>query len=66
MTLNQFERILAEQGGAWYYKPNLGHARFGPMRLVKDAPSLVTQKRPTQQLMDLTGSGQPKARRDRS
>ncbi len=31
--------ILTETNQAWYYKPNLGHGRFGPQQKVADKPS---------------------------
>ncbi len=31
--------ILTETDHAWYYKPNLGHGRFGPQRKVAEKPS---------------------------
>ena len=30
--------ILTEQAGAWFYKPNLGDGRFGPMQKVAAQP----------------------------
>jgi RHS repeat-associated protein len=49
--------ILTEQADAWFYKPNLGEARFGPKRLVAPKPS-VADLNGAQQLMDLAGDGQ--------
>ena len=49
--------ILTEQGGAWYYKPNLGGGRFGPMQVVARKPSLAAVSEGRQQFLDLTGDG---------
>jgi RHS repeat-associated protein len=63
--------ILTEQGGAWFYKPNLspvnermldGEARtfaqFGPEQVVSKKPSLASLGGGAQQLLDLSGDGQ--------
>src|SRR5215469_13728076 len=63
--------ILTEQGGNWYYKPNLSPVnqqavngaqltlpRFGPIELVRREPSLAALASGRQQLMDLSGDGQ--------
>lgn len=51
--------VLTEQAGAWFYKPNLGDGRFGPLQTVRSQPSLASLGgRPRQQLMDLAGDGQ--------
>jgi RHS repeat-associated protein len=50
--------LLSEQGGAWFYKPNLGGGRLGPLRLVAQKPSLAELTGGTQQLVDLAGDGQ--------
>ena len=63
--------ILTEQGGSWFYKPNLSPAnqqtvdgeqlampRFGPVQLVARQPSLAALGGGRQQLMDLSGDGQ--------
>ncbi len=49
--------ILAEQGGSWYYKANLGDARFAPVEpaATKPAPAGIDGG---QQLLDLAGDGQ--------
>jgi RHS repeat-associated protein len=49
--------ILTEQGEAWFYKPNLGGGKFGPLELVsaKSAQSSLASGR--SQLMDLAGDG---------
>ena len=31
--------VLAEESGAWYYKPNRGHGRFGPVQVVRTRPA---------------------------
>jgi len=48
--------VLTEQAGAWFYKPNLGDGRFGPVRALPSAPS--TAGAPGTQLLDLAGDGQ--------
>jgi len=61
--------ILTEQAGSWYYKRNLsplgpahddngenGAARFGPLELVAEQPSLAAGG--GQQFLDLAGDGQ--------
>jgi hypothetical protein len=63
--------VLTEQGGAWFYKPNLSPAnqqtqdgerltlpQFGPDKLVGRQPSLAALSGGQQQLMDLSGDGQ--------
>jgi RHS repeat-associated protein len=50
--------ILTEQAGAWYYKPNFGDGRFGPLQTVALKPSLATLGSGRQQLLDLAGDGQ--------
>ena len=50
--------ILTEQGGAWYYKPNWGNGRFGPLETVSAKPSLAALGSGRQQLIDLAGDGQ--------
>ncbi|HEU5381440.1 MAG TPA: SpvB/TcaC N-terminal domain-containing protein [Ktedonobacteraceae bacterium] len=63
--------ILTEQGGSWFYKPNLSpanlqtrndmqftSARFGPVELVAHQPSLAALSSGRQALLDLDGNGQ--------
>ena len=50
--------ILTEQADAWYYKPNLGGGRFGPLEPVAAKPSLAALGSGRQQLLDLAGDGQ--------
>ncbi|MBI1744415.1 toxin [Candidatus Acetothermia bacterium] len=50
--------ILTEQADAWFYKPNLGEGRFGPLERVASKPSLATLSGGRQQLLDLAGDGQ--------
>ena len=50
--------ILTEQGGAWFYKPNLGDGQFGPMQTVASLLSLAALNTGKQQLLDLAGDGQ--------
>ena len=49
--------VLSEQGGSWFYKPNLGEARFGPTTMVARKPSSAALNAGRQQLMDLDGDG---------
>lgn len=50
--------ILAAQGGGWFYKRNLGEARFGPPHAVAPVPSPVAAGEGTGiQLLDLAGNG---------
>ncbi len=49
--------ILTEQGAAWYFKPNLGDGRFGPLRAVAERPASAALSG-SQQLLDLAGDGQ--------
>jgi RHS repeat-associated protein len=50
--------ILTEQGGAWFYKPNLGEGRFGALQVVRTKPSLFAMASGGTQLLDLSGDGQ--------
>lgn len=50
--------VLAEQFGGWYYKPNLGGGRLGPVRAVAPRPSLAALSGGRQALLDLAGDGQ--------
>ncbi|MDZ7363651.1 MAG: toxin [candidate division KSB1 bacterium] len=50
--------ILTEQADAWFYKPNLGDGRFGPIEQVAAKPSLAALRNGRQQLLDLAGDGQ--------
>ncbi|WP_159032298.1 MULTISPECIES: SpvB/TcaC N-terminal domain-containing protein [unclassified Streptomyces] len=49
--------ILTEQDKAWYYKPNLGGGRFGPLATVTKVPSWAALADGRQQLLDLAGTG---------
>jgi RHS repeat-associated protein len=49
---------LIEQADAWFYKPNKGGGKFGPLQLLADKPSLADLNSGRQQLMDLAGDGQ--------
>jgi len=49
--------ILSEQGGDWFYKPNLSHGKFGPLENISLKPSLANLGGNDQQLLDLTGDG---------
>jgi RHS repeat-associated protein len=50
--------ILTEQAGAWYYKPNQGEGKFGPIQVVASLPSLAALNAGRQQMLDLAGDGQ--------
>ncbi|MCA9898477.1 MAG: hypothetical protein KC423_01435 [Anaerolineales bacterium] len=50
--------ILTEQGNAWFYKPNRGNGRFGPLQTVARKPSLAALGQGQQQFLDLAGDGQ--------
>jgi RHS repeat-associated protein len=54
--------VLTEQGGAWYYKPNLGRGprgpTFGSTALVAERPSMAALVSGRQQLLDLAGDGE--------
>jgi RHS repeat-associated protein len=50
--------ILTEQAGAWFYKPNLGDGRLGPIKVVAPKPSVAELRGGRQQLLDLAGDGQ--------
>ncbi|MBZ5494667.1 MAG: toxin [Acidobacteriia bacterium] len=49
--------VLSEQANAWFYKPNLGNSRFGPVEAVAPKPSLAALNSGRQQLLDLGGEG---------
>ena len=50
--------ILTEQADTWFYKPNLGDGKFGPMEVVGTKPSIADLNGGgRQQLMDLAGDG---------
>jgi RHS repeat-associated protein len=49
--------VLTEQANAWFFKPNIGKGRFGPVQLVGLKPSIANLNA-GQQLMDLAGDGQ--------
>lgn len=49
--------ILTEQGGGWFYKANLGHARFAPLETVTPKPLPVGIEAGLQYI-DLAGDGQ--------
>jgi RHS repeat-associated protein len=49
--------VLAEQGDAWFYKPNLGEGHFGSTQAVATRPSLAALGGGRQQLLDVAGDG---------
>jgi RHS repeat-associated protein len=53
-----FSGILTEQGGAWFYKPNLGGGKFGPIERVAFKPTIGSLNSPEHKLIDLAGDGQ--------
>jgi len=50
--------VLTEQGGEWFYKPNLGGGHFGPLEVVAQKPSTAALSGGGQQLLDVAGDGQ--------
>jgi len=50
--------ILTEQANGWFYKPNMGEGKFGPLQSLSEKPSLSALNSGRQQLMDLAGDGQ--------
>ena len=50
--------ILAEQAGAWFYKPSLGDGRFGALQSLARQPAVTALGGGRQQLLDLAGDGQ--------
>lgn len=50
--------ILIEQAEGWYYKPNLGDGKFGPLEKVASKPSTAVLSLGNAQLLDLAGDGQ--------
>ncbi|WP_271589181.1 SpvB/TcaC N-terminal domain-containing protein [Bradyrhizobium sp. CCBAU 53415] len=46
--------VLAEESGAWYYKPNRGQGRFGPVQVVRTRPASEGGR---WQLIDLDSDG---------
>jgi hypothetical protein len=48
---------LIEQDYAWFYKPNLGEGRFGPMQRVARRPSIAARGGDST-IFDLAGDGQ--------
>lgn len=51
--------ILTETPSSWHFKRNLGNARFAPIALVGERPSLSNLSSGQQQLVDLGGDGMP-------
>jgi len=49
--------ILATQGGAWLYKPNLGDGRFGAIETIRTQPALAGRENSLHHLMDVAGDG---------
>src|SRR5262249_35939428 len=47
--------VLSEQGGAWFYKHNLGNGHFGSVETVVPKPSLAALSGGRQQLLDVAG-----------
>ena len=46
--------VLSAQAGAWFYKPNRGGGRFGPLQVVAEAPPIEGGR---SQLVDLDADG---------
>jgi RHS repeat-associated protein len=49
--------VLADQDGAWLYKPNLGNGQLGATETVRHRPTLSDLTRKPRHLMDVTGGG---------
>ena len=49
--------VLAEQGGAWLYKRNIGEGRFAPVEALPSLPSPRTLGTSQRQLLDVAGDG---------
>ncbi|HEV2772337.1 MAG TPA: SpvB/TcaC N-terminal domain-containing protein [Thermoleophilaceae bacterium] len=49
--------VLSDDDGSWWYKPNLGDGRLGPLERVSAVPSLANLTPGRQQLLDLDGDG---------
>jgi RHS repeat-associated protein len=49
--------VLADQGGAWLYKHNLGEGRLGAVETVKARPVLAERQGRSIHLMDVVGDG---------
>ncbi|HYT68977.1 MAG TPA: SpvB/TcaC N-terminal domain-containing protein, partial [Vicinamibacterales bacterium] len=49
--------ILSQQADAWFYKPNIGNARFGRVQVVSPVPSMAALESGRQQLMDVDSDG---------
>ena len=49
--------VLADQDGAWLYKPNLGNGRFGAVKTVPMRPAAAAHRERRQHLMDVAGDG---------
>ncbi len=50
--------ILTEQAGGWFYKANLGTAKFSELQVVATKPSVSNLSNSQQRFMDLAGDGQ--------
>ena len=51
--------VLAEQDATWFYMPNRGEGRLGPIETVQLRPAHVDLPSGRQQLMDMSGDGVP-------
>ncbi|GAB4560631.1 MAG: hypothetical protein Tsb0020_07470 [Haliangiales bacterium] len=49
--------ILTEQADAWYYKPNRGDGRFGPLERVSEKPAIAQLGSGRQQILDIEADG---------
>ena len=49
--------VLSEQGTGWYYKPNLGNGRFGPIELIASKPAGTGLQSGRQEFLDVGGDG---------
>jgi RHS repeat-associated protein len=48
---------LIEESGGWFYRPNLGEGRFGPVRSVSSMASFVPSRGGDQRFLDMNGDG---------
>ncbi|KAF2464647.1 SpvB-domain-containing protein [Lindgomyces ingoldianus] len=49
--------LLTHQSSEWFYKPNLGGARFGPMQVLPQRPTVTEGGSQIAQWLDLSGDG---------
>ncbi|MGH7597722.1 MAG: SpvB/TcaC N-terminal domain-containing protein [bacterium] len=49
--------VLTQNGEAWYFKRNLGNARFAPIERLTSHPAHAALQSPRTQIMDIDGNG---------